>query len=98
MVLFVVASEIIQSRFVQLDTTFGHSLYIANDHLVVGMLLVVFVTLGTHISGDVVDRIGHNRGVGLVLQRTDHTLDALAIVFVHYVIRRVAHLLGTNGE
>lgn len=98
MVLFVVASEIIQSRFVQLNATFGHSLYITNDRLVVGVLLVVLIALGAHIAGNVVDGFGYCDGIILVLQLANHTLDILAVMFVHNVIRRIAHLLGAHGE
>lgn len=58
-VLFVVASEIVQCNFVDFDATAGHLLDVLYNHLVVGVLLVVFEALGTHVAGQVVHRAGH---------------------------------------
>ena len=43
MVLFVLASEIIECDFVEFYRKIGHPLYVFNDYLVVRMLLIVFV-------------------------------------------------------
>lgn len=48
--LFIVASEIIYSNFIDLNRTAGHSLDILYDHFVVGMLLIVLVALCAHIA------------------------------------------------
>ena len=55
-VLFIVTSEIIDSIFVHRNVPAGHLLYIFYDDLVIGVFLIVFVTLGPHVTRQIIDR------------------------------------------
>ena len=97
-VLFVVASEIVYGIFVDFDRPSGHSLDVPNDHLVVGMLLIVFVTLRAHVAGQVVHRAGHGLRIALLAERTDHPLDVFAVVLVGDAPLRIGHAPRRDGQ
>ena len=62
------------------------------------MLLVVFVALGAHVAGQVVDRERHDGGVVIPAQRADHLLDVFAVVLVGDPALRVAQRMGRYGQ
>ena len=97
-VLFIVASEIVRGNFVDLDRSPGHALDVFYDHFVVGMLLIVFVALGTHVAGQIVHRSGHGPPVGTPGQRPDHPLDVFAVMLVGDPPLRIGHRTGRNGQ
>ena len=69
--LFIIASDIIESHFVDLDRISGHFFYVFYDNLVIRMFLIVLVALGTHVTRQIVDRPAHV-GTAFADQRTDH--------------------------
>ena len=97
-VLFIVASEVVYGRFVDFDGSPGHVLDVLYDHFVVGMLLIVFVALGTHVAGQIVHRSGHGPPVGTPGQRPDHPLDVFAVMLVGDPPLRIGHRTGRNGQ
>ena len=96
--LFIVASEVVYGRFVDFDGSPGHVLDVLYDHFVVGMLLIVFVALGTHVAGQIVHRSGHGPPVGTPGQRPDHPLDVFAVMLVGDPPLRIGHRTGRNGQ
>ena len=48
--LFIIASDIIESHFVDLDRISGHFFYVFYDNLVIRMFLIVLVALGARLS------------------------------------------------
>ena len=53
--LFIIASDIIESHFVDLDRISGHFFYVFYDNLVIRMFLIVLVALGAHVTRQVID-------------------------------------------
>ena len=53
--LFIIASDIIESHFVDLDRISGHFFYVFYDNLVTRMFLIVLVALGAHVTRQVID-------------------------------------------
>ena len=96
--LFIVASEIIQGNFVDLDSSPGHALDVFYDHFVTGMLLVVFVALRAHVAGQVVHRARDRPRVALVGQTADHTLDVFAVMLIGDPPLGIGHPAGRCGQ
>ena len=53
--LFIIASDIIESHFVDLDRISGHFFYVFYDNLVARMFLIVLVALGAHVTRQIID-------------------------------------------
>ena len=78
--IFVFATDRSESLFANFNAVIGHALYIFCDYLVRWVLLAEFVTLGTHIAGDVVDCRVDRIFVGILGQDLDDATHILAIV------------------
>ena len=96
-VLFIIASEIIDSSFVHRNIPSGHQFYIFYDHLVVGVLLIVFVTLGTHVTGQAIDGSAYG-GTAFPCQRTDHLAHILAVMLEQDTTLRIAHRMRDDRQ
>ena len=96
--LFIVASEIVQGNFVDLDRSPGHALDVFYDHFVVGVLLVVFVALRAHVAGQIVHRARDRPRVALVGQAADHALDVFAVVLIGDPPLGIGHPAGRCGQ
>ena len=68
------------------------------DHLVVGVLLVVFEALRPHVAGDVVDRGGDPCGIRLVAESADHAADVLAVMLIGNAALPIDERAGRNGQ
>ena len=97
-VLFIVASEIIKSNFIEFDATFGHNLYIFYDDLVVGVLLIVLEALGTHITGDRANSHIQRLLILLVTQGSERVGNIFAIMLEGDTLLIVVSLTGVHHQ
>ena len=97
-VLFVVVSEVVDGRFVDFDGPSGHTADVLYDHLVVGVFLIVFETLRTHVAGHIVHRAGHDPAVAFAGKFLDDPLDILAVVLVGDPPLRIGHAMRRHGQ
>lgn len=97
-VLFIVASEIVQGHFVDLNGTCGHAFNILYDHLVVGVFLIVFVALRPHVASQIVNRMGNTLPIGFVGQRAEHLFHIFAVMLEGNAALRIVHRAGRDGQ
>lgn len=96
--LFIIASDIIESHFVDLDRISGHFFYVFYDNLVIRMFLIVLVALGAHVTRQVIDGPRDYLGILLIGQTPDHPFDIFAVMLVLDMSRRIGHTPGHRGK
>ena len=96
--LFIIASDIIESHFVDLDRISGLFLYVFYDNLVIRMILIVLVALGAHVTRQVIDGPRDYLGILLIGQTPDHPFDIFAVMLVLDMSRRLGHTPGHRGK
>lgn len=89
--LFIIASDIIESHFVDLDRISGHFLYVFYDNLVARMFLIVLVALGAHVTRQIIDGTRDHLGILFIGQTPDHPLDIFTVMLVFDVSGRIGH-------
>jgi len=97
-VLFIVVSEVVDRRFVDLDGTPGHAADVLYDHLVVGVLLIVLETLHPHVARQIVHRAGYGLPVALAGEFFDDPLDIFAVMLEGDAPLRIGHAMRRYGQ
>ena len=92
MALFVVASDIIQSLFVDNNSVIGHTLYIFYYHLVIWMVEVLLVALDAHVAGNVVYCSINAMLILTLSEALENLAYILAVVFEANIALRVLQL------
>ena len=94
----VFAADTAYRGFVERYGSAGHYAYVLYDDLIVGVLVVILVALGTHVTG-YVDHFAVDAGrARVVCQRAYELLGILALMFESYSRLRIFHFPGCYGQ